>query len=148
MKTSLQFKSAASAAAVLVLLSASGEAAARASCSVTDSNTVMHGDVDAALATFGARVVAVGRVDAVSRASGVKILGIQVVPSNGDNFQVGDYAVVVDWSRRADRERVLEIRPLSNRYVPGVSEVFLKSKWSAKDVLRGQAKAGSVSIDY
>ena len=77
-----------------------------------------------------------------------KYLGLRIVPSAGDNFQVGDYAVVVDWSRRVDRERVLEIRPLSSRYVPGVSEVFLKSKWSTNDALRGQAKAGGVSIDY
>ena len=132
----------------MLLLSASGEAAARGSCTIANSNAATRTDVDAALASFGPRVLAVGRVDAVSRVSGVKVLGIRIVPSAGENFQVGDYAVVVDWSRRADRERVLEIRPLSSRYVPGVSEVFLKSKWSTNDVLRGQARAGGVSIDY
>ena len=74
MMTSLPFKSAASAAAVLLLLSASGEAAARASCSIADSNAATRSDVDAALANFGARVLAVGRVDAVSRSNGVKVL--------------------------------------------------------------------------
>ena len=148
MITSMPFKGAVGTAAVVLLLSASGEAAARGSCTIANSNAATRTDVDAALASFGPRVLAVGRVDAVSRVAGVKVLGIRIVPSAGENFQVGDYAVVVDWSRRTDRERVLEIRPLSSRYIPGVSEVFLKSKWSTNDVLRGQAKAGGVSIDY
>src|SRR6187401_1436020 len=106
MMTSLPFKGAVSTAAVLLLLSTSGESAAQGSCSIASSDAVTRSEVDAALTNFGARVMAVGRVDAVSRVSGVKVLGIRIVPSAGESFQVGDYAVIVDWSRRLDRERI------------------------------------------
>ena len=133
------------AAALLVVVS--NDASAQGSCSA-NSNFQSPGVVGAAIATFGSRVVAVGRIDLVSRELGVDVLGFRVIPSAGESFQVGDYAVVIDWSRRASAERVLEVRPLASRYVPGASEVFLKSKITGKDASRAQVQVGAVNVDY
>ncbi|HET8692454.1 MAG TPA: hypothetical protein VFM30_10025 [Steroidobacteraceae bacterium] len=87
-------------------------------------------------------------MDAVSPGREIDVLGFRVRSSADDSFQVGDYALVIDWSRRGAKERILEVRPLNIRYVPGVSEVFLRGKLSANDSLRGQATLEKVRIDY
>ncbi len=148
MATTWRSKGAAGVAATLLLVSISGEAAARGSCLITQSAASSHSEVNSALASFGGRVVAVGRVDAVSRQQGVDVLGIRVMPGAYDNFQVGDYAVVLDWTMKGSTDRILEVRPLSSRYVPGVSEVFLKSKMSSNDSLRAHVGLGSIRVDY
>ena len=89
-------KGAASAAASLLLVSISSEAIARGSCLIAQTKTTSRSEVSSALAASGGRLVAVGRVDAVSRQNGVDVLGVRVMPSAYDDFQVGDYAVVVD----------------------------------------------------
>ena len=140
-------KGAASAAATLLLVSISSEAIARGSC-LAQTKTTSRSEVSSALAAFGGRLVAVGRVDAVSRQNGVDVLGVRVMPSAYDNFQVGDYAVVVDWSKKGSADRVLEVRPISSRYVPGASEVFLRSKVSGSDALRAHVRFGAIRVDY
>ena len=148
MATNNRSTGAATAAAALLLLSLSGEAVSAGSCLTAARDGVFRGEVSRALASFGARVIAVGRVDSVSRDQGVEVLGLHVIPSSLDSFQVGDYAIVVDWTRRGSRERVMEVRALSGRYVPGASEVFLKTRVTGNDVLRAQARLGLVNVDY
>ena len=141
-------KGAASAAATLLLVAVSGEASARGSCLIAQNAAASSSEVSSALASFGGRVVAVGRVDAVSRQLGVDVLGVRVMPSAYDNFQVGDYASVIDWSKKGSTDRVLEVRPLSGRYVPGASEVFLRSRISGSDALRAHVRIGAIRVDY
>src|SRR5262245_45800207 len=148
MTATLRSKSAIGAAVALLLCVASGEAAARGSCQVANADAAARGELGGVLASYGARVVAIGRVDAVSLGHGVQVLGLRVTPSAGDRYQIGDYAVVLDWTRFGAKERVLEVRPLNGRYVPGVSEVFLKSRLTSNDSLRGLARIGGVSVDY
>lgn len=136
------------AAVALLLCAASGEAAARGSCQAASSDVASRGELNTVLANYGARVVAIGRVDAVSAGNGIRVLGIRVTPSAGDRYQIGDYAAILDWTRSGAKERLLEVRPLIGRYVPGVSEVFLKSKLTTNDPLRGLAKLGTVNVDY
>jgi hypothetical protein len=104
-------------------------------------------EVNIALSVFGSRLVAVGRVDIASPEFGVEVLGFQVQPSAGDSFLVGDYAAVIDWSARGAKEKILEVRPLASRYVPGASEVFVKSAIAGIDSLRGQIQLGRVVVD-
>ena len=96
-------------------------------------------------AIVGQRVIAVGRVDSVSQARGVGVLGFVVRPSAGDDFQVGNYAAVIDWSRQVDKQ-VLEVRPLVARYVPGASDVFLKARLKNR-YSDGQVQIGNVNAD-
>jgi hypothetical protein len=104
-------------------------------------------EVNIALTVFGSRLVALGRVDVTSPEFGVEVLGFQVQPSAGDLFQVGDYAAVIDWSARGANERILEIRALASRYVPGVSEVYVKSAIADIDSLHGQIRLGRIVVD-
>ncbi|MEX2151247.1 MAG: hypothetical protein WD793_13635, partial [Steroidobacteraceae bacterium] len=104
-------------------------------------------EVNNALAVFGSRLVAVGRVDTASPEFGVEVLGFQVQPSVGDFFQVGDYAAVIDWSARGAKESILEIRTLASRYVPGASAVFVRSAVAGIDSLRGHVRLGRVVVD-
>jgi hypothetical protein len=134
--------------AASVLFAVTSNANASSSCAITKRENGSLSEVSSSVAAFGARVVAVGRVDAVSRELGVEILGLRVLPSVGDAFQVGDYAVVIDWSRRGASSAVLDVRPLATRYVPGTSEVFLKAKVTTKDSSRAQVQFGRVNVDY
>jgi hypothetical protein len=134
-------------AAMLILLASTG-AHGQESCQVASTNLSAPGEVDVALAAFGARLVAVGRVDAVSSTGAVEILGLIVQSVAGESFQVGDYAAVIDWSRRGSRDRTLEVRALASRYVPGASEVYLKSKVAVADPARGRVTLGKVGVDY
>src|SRR5262245_36072735 len=141
-------RSAACIVVSLVLVSAAGSAVASGSCLAASSGAAADSHVNAAIANFGSRVVAIGRVDSVSRGTGVEVLGIRVMPSTSDSFQTGDYALIVDWSRRGSKEQLLEVRPVSGRYIPGVSEIFLKSKLSANNNLLAQARVGAVNVDF
>jgi hypothetical protein len=132
----------------LGLVAVSSEVQAQAACANLAADAQSRGEINTALATFGSRLVAVGRVDAVSRDYGVEVLGNRVQPSAGEVFEVGDYAAVVDWSRRGSSERILEIRALNRAYVPGVSEVYIRSKVSRADALRGFVRLGQVDVDY
>jgi len=105
-------------------------------------------EVDRANVDFGARRLAVGRVDSASASRGVEILGRFVQATSGESYQVGDYAAVVDWSAKDSNEQILEIRPMASRYVPGASEVYLRSTVQAADVSRGQMRAGEVDVDF
>jgi hypothetical protein len=134
--------------AASLMFAISGNANASSACAVAKRENGSLNAVSNSIAAFGARVVAVGRVDAVSRELGVEVLGLRVLPSVGDSFQVGDYAVMIDWSRRGAKSAVLEVRPLTSHYVPGASEVFLKSKVTTSDSSRARVQLGQVSIDY
>ncbi|HEY0285384.1 MAG TPA: hypothetical protein VGC23_08345 [Vicinamibacterales bacterium] len=140
-----QSKSAIGAAIALLLFGAASDASARTSCQAVSA---APSEVNSILATYGSRVIAVGRVDAVSRGLGIQVLGLRVIPSAGDNFHIGDYAAVIDWSHAGSKNRLLEARPLVGRYVPGVSEVYLRSKPISNDALRGHLKLGTVDVDY
>ncbi len=135
-------------AAAIVLILASGDAVAGGSCLIKMDTGTPRSEVNSAIANFGARVIAVGRVDAVAPEFGVEVLGVKVGPSALDSFQIGDYAVVIDWSKPGAVERLLEVRPLSSRYVPGVSEVFLRSKVTGNDLLSARVQLGKVGVDY
>jgi hypothetical protein len=148
MAHSWRSKTAVFMAVSLLLFSAIRSAEASGNCVVSKNGVAPDSQVNAAISSFGSRVIAVGRVDAVSRNAGVEVLGIRVMPSASDSFQVGDYAVVVDWSRRQSAERLLEIRSVSGRYIPGVSEIFLRSKLSAGDTLLNQGRVGAISVDF
>ena len=111
-------KGAAGAAVTLFLVTMSGEATARGSCLIAQNEAASRSELNSTLASFGGRVVAVGRVDAVSQRFGVDVLGVRLLPSAYDTFQVGDYAAVIDWSRKGSANRVFEVRPLASRYVP------------------------------
>ena len=134
------------AAANLMIIS--GDANAQSICAGSVADHGLRNEVSIALSTFGSRLVAVGRVDAVSDEYGVEVLGYRTQPLSGDGFQVGDYAAVVDWSARGASERILEVRPLGSRYVPGASEIFVKSAISKTDFLRGHVRLGQVVVDY
>ena len=133
----------AAAVSTVFAVCVSSNASASGVCAFSDLQ--LKREIASLEATVGQRVIAVGRVDFVSQARGVGVLGFVVRPSAGDVFQVGDYAAVVDWSRRVDKQ-VLEVRPLAARYVPGASEVFLKSKLKGSSSI-GQVQIGAVNID-
>jgi hypothetical protein len=118
------------------------------SCVGLSADLSMRNEVNIALAEFGSRLVAVGRVDSASPEFGVEVLDFRVQPSAADSFQVGDYAAVVDWSAPGSQESILEIRALASRYVPGASEVFVKSAVAGIDSLRGQIRLGRVIVDH
>jgi len=143
MKNSWRSGRALSGAIGILLGAASLEAVAGTSCYSPTSD-----EVSFALSSYGSHVVAVGRVDSVDRDSGIQVLGLRVTPSAGDYFQVGDYAIVIDWARRGSKYQLLEVRRLNGRYIPGVSEVYLKAKLSSHDALQGRATFGSVKVDY
>jgi hypothetical protein len=136
------------AVVALLMVSGSGSAFARGSCQIAALDQSSGAEVNAVLAGFGAKVVAIGRIDAVSRDRGVQVLGMRVMPAALESYQVGDYAAVIDWSRRGAKERILEVRPLESRYIPGVSEIYLKSKLTNVDALQGQARLGVVTVDF
>jgi hypothetical protein len=117
-------------------------------CAVASGDVAVRTEVDAALAEFGTRLVAVGRVDAVTRTGRVEILGQSVQSVAGEALQIGDYAAIVDWSRAGSQTRVLEARLLQSQYVPGASEVYLRSRVSVADAIRGRARLGTVYVDY
>ncbi|MGH8251846.1 MAG: hypothetical protein ACREVI_14340, partial [Steroidobacteraceae bacterium] len=147
MTTSLQSIATAGVAATLLMVT-SIEANAQTGCVSPKLNGGARSDVGRALSTFGSNLVALGRVDRVSAANGIDVLGYRVQPAVDDRFQVGDYAAVIDWSRRGVRERVLEVRSVPARYVPGASEVFLKSAVSKNSVLLGRMQLSNVVVDY
>jgi hypothetical protein len=124
-------------------LGLSTNAIASGSCSFNDR--AVKREIAALEAVVGQRIVAVGRVDSVSQSRGVSVLGFVVRPSAGDAFQVGDYAAVIDWSRRIDKQ-ILEVRPLAARYVPGASEVYLKAKLKSS-LFDAQTRVGLASVD-
>src|SRR5688572_16406154 len=148
MATPWRLNGAASSVVALLLVGVYSNAMGAGSCVSASSQKSVRGEVNAALAGFGARTVALGRVDSVSRDNGVEVLGLRVMPTALEDFQVGDYAVVVDWSRRGSRDRLLEVRQVAGRYVPGASEIYLKSKVTVNDALSAKARLGSVNIDY
>ncbi len=133
----------ATAVATVFAICASSSASASNSCAINDLQ--LRREIASLEASVGQRVIAVGRVDSVSKARGIGVLGFVVRPSAGDVFQVGDYAAVVDWSRHIDKQ-VLEVRPLVARYVPGASEVFLKARLK-KSLSNAQVQVGSVNVD-
>jgi len=133
--------------ATLILL-AFTSAHGQESCIEVRSFVSAPSEVDVALASFGARLVAVGRVDSVSSTGVVDVLGYSVQSTAGESFQVGDYAAVIDWSRRGSRNRTFEVRALATRYVPGVSEVYLRSRVAVADQARGRVTLGTVVVDY
>ncbi|HEY7752286.1 MAG TPA: hypothetical protein VH856_00580, partial [Steroidobacteraceae bacterium] len=134
--------------AAALLAFASFGAHGQAICALRTSSDAVGTEVDMALAEFGTRLVAVGRVDAVTRSGRVDILGRIVQSIAGEALQIGDYAAVVDWSRAGSQTQLLEARLLQSRYVPGASEVYLRSKVSVADTVRGRARLGSVYVDY
>jgi len=134
-------------AAVLFLLT-SGSVQGQETCAIPNASTSSQGEVGLALARFGSRLVAVGRVDAATPDGEIEVLGQRVQAISGESFQIGDYAAIVDWSRNGSREQLLEAHALATRYVPGASEVYLRSKVAAADTLRGRVKLGSVYVDY
>jgi hypothetical protein len=135
----------AAGAAVLVAVSNPGVSQAGTACDWKSRE--VRAEVASLEANLGARVVAVGRVDSVSSSDGVSVLGLGVRPSVGDRFQVGDYAAVVDWSDKSDQQ-ILEVRSLDTRYVPGVSEVFVRSLLKAHDASHAKLRIGEVDVDY
>jgi hypothetical protein len=145
--TSLRSKSVVGIAVANLLLAASN-AGAQSICAGSVADHGLQKEVNTALSAFGSRLIAVGRVDAVSNEYGIEVLGYRAQPSSGEDFQVGDYAAVIDWSRQGARDRVLEVRLLASRYVPGASEIFVKSKISSADLLRGQVRLGQLVVDY
>src|SRR5688572_14467802 len=118
-------------------------ASAGANCAFNDRQ--LKREIASLEASLGQRVIAVGRVDFVSKARGIGVLGYVVRPSADETFQVGDYAAVIDWSRQVDKQ-VLEVRPLAARYVPGASEVFLQARLK-KSLSNAQVKVGGVNVD-
>ncbi|MGE0190384.1 MAG: hypothetical protein AB7Q04_14025, partial [Steroidobacteraceae bacterium] len=84
----------------------------------------------------------------MSKEFGIDVLGYRTQPTFGDEFQIGDYAAVIDWSPRGAQERILEVRRLASQYVPGSSEVFVKAALASTDLLRGHLRLGPVVIDY
>src|SRR5688572_20228183 len=116
---------------------------ASANCAFNDRQ--LNREIASLEAIVGQRVIAVGRVDFVSQARGIGVLGYVVRPSADETFQVGDYAAVIDWSSRIDRQ-VLEVRPLAARYVPGASEVFLQARLK-KPLSSAQVRVGGVNVD-
>jgi hypothetical protein len=133
--------------AALGYANSAGATSAQNSCVGLSADLGSRNEVNIALAVFGSRLVAVGRVDIASPEFGVEVLGFQAQPSAGDLFQVGDYAAVIDWSARGANARILEIRALASQYVPGVSEVYLKSTIADIDSLRGQIRLGRIVVD-
>jgi hypothetical protein len=129
-------------------LGISNAANAQSACIGRSPDLSARNEVNVALQVFGSRLVAVGRVDATGATFGVDVLGFQVQPSAGDAFQVGDYAAVVDWSANGAKDRLLEVRPLASRYVPGASEIYLKGFVAAANNLRGQVQLGTVVVDH
>ena len=129
--------------ATVIAVCVSSNASASGTCAFKDLQ--LKREITSLEASVGQRVVAVGRVDSVSQARGIAVLGFVVRPSAGDVFQVGDYAAVVDWSRRVDKQ-VLEVRPLAARYVPGASEIFLKARLKS-NVSDPQVRIGAVNVD-
>ncbi len=107
-----------------------------------------QGEVGRTLSEFGSRLVAVGRVDSVTAKRGVEVLGQFVQPAAGDSYQAGDYAAVIDWTTKNSVGRILEVRPIASRYVPGASEIYLKSAVKSADTSHGQLRAGKVVVDY
>ena len=128
----------------LVPFSAQGQGV----CASKQIAAAWRSEVGRASTEFGSRLIAVGRVDSVSPQLGVEILGRFVLPGAGENFQVGDYAAVVDWSTKTSKERILEVRPIASRYVPGASEIYLKAAAEVSDTSRGQLRVGKVDVDY
>ena len=120
----------------------STDAHGQVACSSGRVELASRSAVGRAFAEFGSRLLAVGRIDSVSAKRGVEILGRFVQPTAGESYQVGDYAAVVDWSMKGSKERILEVRPIWSRYVPGASEVYLRSAVQAADMSRGQLRAG------
>ena len=129
--------------ATVIAVCVSSNASASGVCAFKDFQ--LKREIASLEASVGQRVIAIGRVDSVSQARGVGVLGFVVRPSASDVFQIGDYAAVVDWSRGVDKQ-ILEIRPLAARYVPGASEVFLKSKLKTS-FSNGQVRLGAVNVD-
>ncbi len=144
MKGQMRTFLAASVAAILAVGSAS-ESQASASCGLNERHA--RSEVALLEASVEARVVAIGRVDVVSKSRGVGVLGYLVMPSSSDRFQVGDYAAVIDWSRRPNKQ-ILEVRKLTGSYVPGASEVFLRAKVKSKDTSRAKLRVGGAEVDY
>ena len=131
--------------AALLAMSSSVVAQAGDSCGVQQRQLQM--EIKLLEAQTGAPVVAVGRVDSVSSERGVRVLGFMVRPSAGDQFQVGDYAAVLDWSFGAGKQS-LEVRPLAARYVPGASQVFLQARAKSNDVSQARIRVGNSFVDY
>ena len=144
--------SAGSAATICGILSvvslASFNAQAQGACNGGQVSLTSRSEVGRALAEFGSRLIAVGRIDSVNAQRGVEVLGRFVQPAVGDFYQVGDYAAVIDWSVQGSRNRILEVRPIASRYVPGASEIYLKSGVQTVDVTRGRMLAGKVVVDF
>src|SRR5688572_21971856 len=133
----------AASVAAAIAVCAPGSAAASGNCAFKDGQ--LKREIAFLEATTGQHVIAVGRVDHVSQSRGVGVLGFVVRPSAGDVFQIGDYAAVIDWSRRVDNQ-VLEVRPLVTRYVPGASEVFLQARLK-RSIFDAQVRIGGVNVD-
>ncbi len=134
--------------AVLLMSLVSSNAESQVSCVGSQAEPESRGAVVRAFAEFGARLLAVGRVDSVSADRGVEILGRFVQPNAGETYQVGDYAAIVDWSIKASRARILEVRSITARYVPGASEVYLRAPVQATDATQGRMRAGKIDVDY
>jgi len=126
----------------------STDAQAQAACGSLHVDLSSRSEAGRAYAEFGSRLLAVGRVDSVSARRGVEILGRFAQPAAAENYQVGDYAAVVDWSMKDSKARILEVRPIASRYVPGASEVYLKAAVQIADVSRGQLRVGTIGVDY
>ena len=134
--------------AVANLLLVAGNAGAQSICVESLADSGSRNEINVALSVFGSRLIAVGRVDAISKEYGIDVLGYRAQPTSGDEFQIGDYAAVIDWSPSSMRERILEVRPLASRYVPGSSEIFVKAAIVNTDSLRGHVRLGGVVVDY
>ena len=134
--------------AIANLLLVAGNAGAQSICAESIADSRSRNAVNAALSAFGSRLIAVGRVDSVSKEYGIDVLGYRAQPTSGDEFQIGDYAAVIDWSPPGARERILEVRTLASRYVPGSSEIFVKAPIVNTDSLRGHVRLGRVVVDY
>ena len=123
-------------------------AQSQSACSTIQADERSRIEVERALAEFGSRIVAIGRVDSVTSRHGVEILGLIAHPIDGESFQVGDYGAIVDWSRQGAADHVFEVRPIAYRYVAGTSEVLLRASVASLDTSRGRFRVGDVDVDY
>jgi hypothetical protein len=135
------------AASVAAILAVGGASESQASATCGLNGRQVRSEIALIEASVEARVVAVGRVDVVSKSRGVGVLGFVVMPSSNDQFQIGDYAAVIDWSRQPNKQ-ILEVRKLTARYVPGASEVFLRAEVKSKDTSRAKLRVGNAEVDY
>jgi hypothetical protein len=144
---SLVLMGVASALATLPLASVGAAEAARG-CFASEASLNGPNDVDVALEAFGGNLVAVGRVDSVTSGGEIEVLGFRVQAVSGDSFQVGDFALVLDWASVLQSAGTYEVRRLNSRYVPGVSEVYLRSRVDQAIGTLAQLRIGGIRVNY